>query len=160
MKCEVIAFYKRVPLPRQMIALGILAAVATAGHTESAASCSDRMKLYLEFDAMFVHYALWEKWKWRELHDVYDAENEYAFDDVLSFDNFLWDDFLLQAPYDPPNFARTMTTLHNLVEKGVPPGLAASLLCALEAVEDDGYRGFFDEYFEGFWDDRVDTFVY
>jgi len=142
------------PLPtRKMFAIGLLfAAVAAAADTESSASCSERMKLYVEFDTVFEHYAAWEKWKWKE---VYDVESE----DYISH-SYLWDDFLLEAPYDPPNFARTMTTLHTLIERKVPPDLVVSLLCALEATEDDGYRGFFDEYFEGFWDDRVETFTY
>ena len=78
---------------------------------------------------------------------------------------YLWDDFLIEAPYDPPHFNRTMTTLHKLIEHGVPEFLVSELLCALEDVEDayDTYDELFDEYFNDFWNtdnnDRLSNFL-
>ena len=58
---------------------------------------------------MFEHYEAWQRYKW--MH-VYGFKGEYA-----SIEDYLWDDFLVWAPYDHPEFEDLMELLRKLLEK-------------------------------------------
>tara|TARA_B100001093_G_C26647012_1_gene935764 strand:+ start:391 stop:777 length:387 start_codon:yes stop_codon:yes gene_type:complete len=102
--------------------------------------CSDKIQKYIEYNALFDHYAAIEQWKWK---------NEYtASDDAVNM-LYLWEDFLRDAPFNPPHFNRTMTTIRNCVKHGLPDFLTSEILCSLEAAEQFTYHKFtelFDKY--------------
>ena len=135
----------------------VLAIVSAGGYGAAPVRCGDRMQVYVEYCRVFKHYEAWEKWKWHNLL-MDDSMDDWDLPD-------LWEDFLLDLPDDSEYFVKTVTALRDLLNAGVQPTLATSLLCALEATaKEDDYddTDFFDEYFENFWDnkERIEAFIY
>ena len=130
--------------------LAVVLAIASAGGA-APVWCDDRMQVYVEYCEVFKHYEAWEKWKWRNL----------LMDDMMDLPD-LWEDFLLDLPDDSKYFVKTVTALRDLLDAGVQPALATSLLCELENDDDPTAVNFFDEYFQDFWDDkeRIENFLY
>ena len=114
----------------------------SATKTEPPSMCLIRTKAYIRYFDMFEHYEAWQRYKW--VH-VYGFIGEYA-----GIEDYLWDDFLADAPYDHPGFGDLMALLRNLF-KNKDRALwdddrLAEILCEEHtSLAEDGWSELFDE---------------
>lgn len=77
---------------------------------ESVEACVFETKWYKQYFDMFTHYEAWERYKWLHVYGVENMNGDAYIEDLF------WEDFIVEAPFDSPQFYTAMEFLRNASE--------------------------------------------